>query len=42
MSVRRRLGEGTAVQEKNAEAAIGRVPQWAWPHGAFTVRWSAA
>ena len=28
MSVRRRLGEGTAVQEKNAEAAIGRVPQW--------------
>ena len=28
MSVKRRLGEGTAIQEKDAEAAIGRVSQW--------------
>ncbi len=28
MSVKRRVGEGGTVHEKNVEAAIGRVPQW--------------
>lgn len=35
MTVRRKVGEGTTVHERNVEAAIARVPQWRGKEGAY-------
>jgi thiamine kinase-like enzyme len=35
MTVRRKVGEGTTVHERNVEAAIARVPQWRGKEGTY-------
>lgn len=36
MTVRRKVGEGTTVHERNVEAAIARVPEWRGKQAAYT------